>query len=233
MKKIKIIACILLISGMYTAHVVAQEVYSISGGEMIFQSGVIEDEGGSVSTNVRFSMWFHAGQYVHINFGNNIGFYSGGVLRNIGFIREEDSVKIKYRSYTLGIPLALKLGSFKDDFFVFGGAEYEWLFHFKQKTIINDHKTKYREWFSDRTATFLPSVFVGIHFPKGFQLTFKYYLDDFLNHSYQGTQPYSDYTTFTKTQLWYISLSWQLRNIQVKPSAAKANLTANTWLKNR
>ena len=228
MKKIRIFSGILLLSVFHLSNTSAQDVYSIFSGEMLFQSGTFEVSGEPVNSNMRFSMWFHAGQYVHIDLGDNIGFYSGGAMRNIGFIRDDDSVKIKYRSYTLGVPIALKLGSFSNDFYIFGGAEYEWLFHFKQKTFINDEKTKYKSWFSKRTPSFLPSVFAGIHFPKGFHLTFKYYLDDFLNHNYKGSDAYSDYTTYTNTQLWYISLSWHVRDLQVSPPSGKVNLTAIT-----
>jgi hypothetical protein len=202
---------VFLVTGIH-----AQHVYSTSGGELIFQSAVIEQNGDNVNTNLRFTLWFHAGEYVHLDAGNNIGFFSGIGIRNVGFITSENDVKTKYRSYNLGIPLALKLGSFKDNFYIYGGGEYEWMFHFKQKTFIDDDKIKYSKWFSDRTPHFIPSVFAGIQFPKGINIKFKYYLDDFLNHKYQGSGVNSDYTPFTKTQVWYIALSFQFRNDQLR-----------------
>lgn len=218
MKPYPIAACLLLASSIISINAHAQEVYPVFSGEMIFQSGTIEKNGDHVNTNLRFSAWFHVGEYIHLNFGNNIGFYTGLALRNVGFITEEDDVKIKYRSYTLGLPVAIKLGSFRDMVYVFGGAEYEWMFHFKQKTFINDEKIKYNEWFSNRTPSFIPSVFAGLQLPKGIHLTFKYYLDNFLNHNFQGNNEYSDYTVFTNTQLWYISLSFQLENSMIRNS---------------
>ena len=144
--------------------------------------------------------------------GNYVGLYTGIGVRNVGFITDEEGIKTKYRSYMLGAPLALKLGSFKDRFYVYGGGEYEWMFTFKQKTFVDDQKIKYSEWFSNRTPDFIPSVFAGIQFPYGFNVKFKYYLKDFLNHDYQGSGDYDDYTVFTKTQVWYISVSFQIRN---------------------
>ena len=113
----------------------------------------------------------------------------------------------------LGVPLAIKLGSFKDNFYIYAGGEYELLFHYKQKLFVDGDKTKYSEWFSDRTNRFLPSVFAGVQFPKGVNLQFKYYLDDFLNRDFRGTDfgvpvSYANY----KTQIYYISLSFNLRN---------------------
>jgi hypothetical protein len=194
----------------------AQDVYTITAGELLFQSGSIEHNSDAMNTNMRFTLWFHLGEYVHLDIGNNVGFYTGLGIRNVGFITEENDIKTKYRSYMLGAPLALKLGSFKNNFFVFGGAEYEWMFHFKQKTFVDDQKIKYSDWFSNRTPSFIPSVFAGIQFPYGLNVKFKYYLNDFLNHDYQGSGDYADYTGFEKTQVWYISVSFQIKNSEMK-----------------
>ncbi|HJZ40152.1 MAG TPA: hypothetical protein VJ203_07285 [Bacteroidales bacterium] len=215
--KYKIPAVFVMVSFVLTVtELQAQKVYGTSSGEMILQSAMIEQNGDDVNSNLRFTLWFHAGEYVHLDAGNNIGFFSGMGIRNVGFITSENDIKTKYRSYNLGIPLAIKLGSFKDHFYVYGGGEYEWMFHFKQKTIIDDEKLKYRKWFSDRTPSFIPSFFAGIQFPKGLNVKLRYYLDNFLNHDYQGSGTNSDYTSFEKTQVWYISLSFQIKNEQIK-----------------
>jgi hypothetical protein len=198
------------------ARINAQDVYTITSGELLFQSGSIEKSGEEMNSNLRFTLWFHLGEYVHLDIGKNVGFFTGLGIRNVGFITEEDDIKTKYRSYMLGAPIALKLGSFKDNFFIYGGGEYEWMFHFKQKTFVNDEKIKYSEWFSNRTPSFIPSVFAGIQFPYGLNVKFKYYLNDFLNHDYQGSGDYADYTTFTNTQVWYISVSFQIKNSEMK-----------------
>lgn len=188
-----------------------QKVYTTSGGEVIFQSAMVESSGADINTNLRLSMAFHLGEFVHADFGKYLGVFSGIGLRNVGFITEENDIKIKYRSYNLGIPLALKIGSLKKNLYLFGGGEYEWMFHFKQKTFIDGNKHKESEWFSSRTPSFIPSVFAGVQFPEGFQLKFKYYLDDFLNHNYNGG-PNENYTIYNKNQIWYISISYIIRN---------------------
>jgi len=215
-RKVILVAGAMLFLTFFGVRTMAQDVYTITGGELLFQSGSIEQNGADMNTNMRFTLWFHLGEYVHLDVSKNIGFFTGLGVRNVGFITEENDIKTKYRSYMLGAPIALKLGSFKDNFFVYGGAEYEWMFHFKQKTFVNDEKIKYSDWFSNRTPSFIPSVFAGIQFPYGLNVKFKYYLNDFLNHDYQGSGDYSDYTTFTSTQVWYISVSFQIKNSKMK-----------------
>jgi len=217
--KYSYILCLVILFLVYPVS--AQKVYTMSGGEIIFSSSIIEQNESDVNSNLRFTLFFHFGEFIHLDLGNNVGFFSGIGLRNVGFITEENDVKIKYRSYNLGVPFAFKAGSFRKNLYVFGGAEYEWMFHFKQKVFVDEEKTKYTAWFSNRTNDFIPSLFGGIQFPKGFQLKFKYYLRDFLNHQYDGGGLYTNYTSFNKTQVWYISLSYLLRNKRIKESRTK------------
>ena len=134
----------------------------------------------------------------------------------------------------MGIPLALKLGSFKDNLYVFAGGEYEWALLWKEK-YWNSHsrsgtKSKDTKWFPDNMQTFLPSVFVGIQFPKGFNLKFKYYMNDFTDHSYTATgNPLnvSNLSRYKTTQTMYISLSFQIHNNQVKERSSEGLVSEN------
>jgi hypothetical protein len=189
------------------------------------------------SNNVRYTVFFHLGQYIHMDFGDRFGLYSGLGIRNVGMITDETlpqtvsttgasvlytDYKIIRRQYMLGIPLAIKLGSFKNHFYVFGGGEYEMAFHLKEKFWTGSFdrdgsKTKSKEWFSNQTPTFLPSLFAGIQFPRGVNLKFKYYLTNFLNNDYKlsgNSQEgaifnLSDLTRYQDSQIFYFSLSWQ------------------------
>ena len=213
MKLILLIPAFLLITTLFLN---AQGIYSTTSGEVIFQSSSVEKDNTDMNTNMRFTLFFHLGEFIHFDLTDNIGFFSGLGVRNVGLITEENDIKIKYRTYNLGIPLAIKVGSFDKNLYLFGGAEYEWMFAFKQKVFENDEKTKYVEWFSNRTPHFIPSVFAGIQFPYGMQVKFRYYLDNYLNHNYIGSSTYSDYTSFNKTQVWYISFSYMIRNRKIK-----------------
>jgi len=215
MKSSLLIPSLLLFTALYSN---AQGIYTTTSGEIIFQSSSVEKNNADINSNMRFTLFFHLGEYLHLDLNDNIGLFSGLGIRNVGLITEETDIKIKYRTYNLGIPLAIKVGSFDKNLYVFGGAEYEWMFVFKQKIFENDEKTKYVEWFSNRTPHFIPSVFAGMQFPYGMQVKFRYYLDNYLNHNYKGSTTYSDYTSFNKTQVWYISFSYVIRNRNIKQS---------------
>jgi hypothetical protein len=217
-KKILVLTGIIIFS---LNNVKSQSVYPITSGEFIFSFADVEMNEQDVPVDMRFSLFFHYGQYWHFDVFNNLGFYTGGAIRNVGFITDEDNYKVKRRSYTLGVPFAVKLGSFRDGMFIYGGGEYELLFHYKQKIFTDGNKIKTKEWFSNRTNRFVPSVFAGIQFPKGINVKFKYYLDDFLNPDFKGTDNGQevDYSDFNKMQLYYISLSKQIRTQKIRKKA--------------
>ncbi len=228
MKRIpSIIAFVLVISTLETS---AQKIYHSSGGEIILSGADVTYSGMNVNTNLRFTMFFHTQHLINLDLTNNIGLYTGIGIRNIGLIKEDlyqnigflhidnthadynKNVKIKRRSYSLGFPVALKLGSFSKHFFLFAGGEYEWMFHYKQKLYIDDEKFKFKEWASDRVNPWIPSLFGGIQFPQGIRLKFKYYMDDFLNPDFTGIDfgEDVDYSQYESSGMWYISLSFFL-----------------------
>ncbi len=196
----------------FSPRVLSQNrTYTENANELIFSFADIEKSDGTSPNNpMRFTMFFHAGNIVHYDFSEYAGLYSGWALRNIGFITEENDIKIKRRTYSIGIPIALKLGDMKNRVYVYGGGSYELFFHYKHKRFIDGEKEKQSEWFSDRTDRFAPSLFAGIQFPKGFNLRFKYYPNNFLNTDFVGRDfgEDVDYSDFAKTNLFYIALSW-------------------------
>jgi hypothetical protein len=239
----KLYFAIIMITGAVSVPAMAQKVYPVTSGEIIFsqtnssfkQEFLNQYPGASLSAdNVRFTCFLHIGQYFHMDFNNSFGMYSGLAVRNVGMITDETlpqtvgnteeykRYNIVRRQYMLGVPLAIKLGSFKNHFYVFGGGEYEMAFHFKEKYWTDSYdrsgsKTKSTQWFASETPTFIPSLFVGIQFPGGVNLKFKYYLNDFLNNGYKSgnnsqagsTFNVSDLTRYQSSQLMYVSLCWQ------------------------
>ncbi len=225
MKRPVIILAAIFVFCMSGLH--AQHIYPKSSGEFLFQFADVELANETVTNNpIRFTMFLHLGQYWHFDIGNNFGFYTGTALRNVGFIYDDNTPqKTIRRAYAVGIPLGLKLGSFKHNIYLLGGAEYEMLFHYKAKCWLsnerNGPKIKDSEWFSNKTELFVPSVFAGIQFPKGINLKFKYYLGDFLNLDYVGNdlgKSNVSFSNFTKLSVFYISLSWQFRTDKVRES---------------
>ncbi|MCX2742972.1 hypothetical protein OO013_03795 [Mangrovivirga sp. M17] len=198
--------------------------YHKIGGELIFQFADVERFGVDLGSPVRFSAVFHINHEWHVDFSNNFGMYFGASIRNIGMITrdeapysEEDN-KIKRRAYTIGIPLAFKLGNFDERIFFFGGGELEVPFVYKEKLFIEgDKEAKNTEWFSGKVNPLLPSVFAGFQFPKGTSVKFKYYLNDFLDDSYSGRSfgQEDDFSSFGKSQIFYISISHMLRTRKI------------------
>ena len=214
----------------------AQKIYHSNGGEVIFSGADVNFNGVNVNTNIRFTLFFHAQHHLNLDLTDNIGLFTGIGIRNVGLITEDlyqnvgfsdigpehpnwnKSTKIKRRSYSLGFPLALKIGSFSNNFFLFAGGEYEWMFHYKQKLFIDDNKTKFKEWTSDRVNPWVPSLFAGVQFPQGFRLKFKYYMDDFLNTSFTGVDfgQDVDYSQFESTGIWYVSVAFFINKKQIQ-----------------
>ena len=228
MKKVILIA--ILVAGLSTLSK-GQDIYSSSGGEMIFQMSQADRAGSSLSTNLRWTVFLHFGQYVNFDFGNVFGLYTGLALRNVGFIMDEnrpnstgDGLQLEkhiYRTYNIGLPVAFKLGSLDNHMYFYGGAEYEWQFEFKHKYwpsgngSRSNEKVKYTGWFTDEVRYFVPSVFAGVQFPGGINLKFKYYLQSMLNQNFKdsnGNRPYED----LNVKMFYISLSYRINNRQIK-----------------
>jgi len=217
-----------------------KNIYMSTGGEIILSGADVNFNGTDVNTNMRFTIFFHLQQQINFDLTDNIGLYTGLGIRNVGLIMEDyyqnvgydvdqtdpnynKNTKIKHRSYSLGFPLAVKLGSFDDNFFVFGGMEYEWMFHYKQKKFIDGEKYKFKQWTSDRVNPWIPSWFAGVQFPGGFNLKFKYYLDDFLNKDFTG-QDFGvdvDYSQFESTGIWYISFTTMIKWKAIRKSYEK------------
>ncbi|RUA29755.1 MAG: hypothetical protein DSY76_03085, partial [Bacteroidetes bacterium] len=177
------------------------------------------------------TIWFHFSTNWHYDFSNRFGLYSGLSNRNIGFITKEMStaidnntgstymVKWKRRSYSLGIPLALKFGDMEKGFYAFAGGQIEWLYHYKEKEFLTTGKRKYSEWFSDRTQMFLPSVFVGVTFPHGLSVKFTYALNDFMNKSYvdaAGNKPYKDLDSRIMYISFFNTIRWEKKTYEKK-----------------
>lgn len=208
MKKILLLLAVACIGH---ANLIAQKkTHGTSDGELIFSFANYQLNGQSINTPPRFTAFFHYGKYQHLDLGKNFGLFAGAAIRNVGFSSKISDTLVKRRVYTIGVPVAFKIGDLGNDKYFFAGAEGEFAFHFKEKTFINDKKTKESEWFSSRNNLFLPSVFVGVNFKSGLNLKFKYYLEDLYNPNYtkNGQKMYENVTS---SQMFYFSISMNVR----------------------
>ncbi|TWV99091.1 outer membrane beta-barrel protein [Chitinophaga pinensis] len=104
----------------------------------------IRESGNHVRSVPRFTFFFNIGHNYNYDFGRNVGFFTGLNLKNIGLITKDDkdSVKLKRRVYTLGVPLGIKIGDLKKGFFFFAGGAYDLAFNYKEKKFINGDKKR-------------------------------------------------------------------------------------------
>lgn len=191
-----------------------KKLYTTTNFELIFSFADVDSADKDYNNIVRFTCFFHLQEFVHWDFNNYLGVFSGGAIRNVGFIIEDRDIKQKFRSYSLGLPIGIKLGNFEKNYYLYAGGEIEYLFWFKQKTFEGNKKTVSDDWFGSQTNTFIPSVFAGIQFPKGINVKFKYYLDNFFNQDYTAysngiaSQPYKN----IDSRMFYVSVCFNLKN---------------------
>lgn len=202
----------ILLAGIGAVAQDAKKVYTTTSGELIFSFGDINYKGSETSSVLRFSPVVNIQNWVNIDKSEHFGLFSGLSVRNVGFIYDvpdQPGVRMKYRTYNLGVPIGIKVGDLSGKF-LFVGYELEIPFNYKEKTFLNEDKTdKSSIWFSSRVNTFNHTLMAGVQLPYGATLKFKYYLTNFFNKDFtlsDGTKPYanSDYNVF------YFSLSFGL-----------------------
>lgn len=168
----------------------------------VFSTALIRNTVPGGSTNKmgtpRFTCFFNAGLTFNVNPARHFGLFTGIDIKNIGFIEKNaGGATVKRRSYNIGMPLGMKVGNMvagKPYFFAGGGIEMP--IQYKEKSfVIRDQKTKISEWFSNRTASVMPYVFLGAAVSHGCTFKVQYYPGNFLNPAFttNGTQPYAGY----------------------------------------
>ncbi|MBL7861386.1 MAG: hypothetical protein JNJ65_09500 [Cyclobacteriaceae bacterium] len=200
---------------LLTTVVFAQDkkVYTTTSGELIFSFADITSNGSDQSSVLRFSPVFNIQNWVNIDQSENFGLFTGLSVRNIGLIYKEptnSNVKIKARTYNLGIPVGVKIGNLSDKF-IFLGYELEFPIHYKEKIFINDEKEdKATIWFSDRVPALNHSLMAGIQLPYGATLKFKYYLTPFFKEGYQPSDDLGVVYSAVDANVFYFSLNFGL-----------------------
>lgn len=195
-----------------------KNVYSTTIIEFPFTWSNVNNVGDDQRGPVRFAPFFNFQNNLNVDFSKKAGYYTGLGIHNVGFIYDVDeSTRKRVRSYNLGIPIGLKFGNM-DKTYVYGGYEIEFPFAFKEKTFVNEEKTKYNKWFSEQTQI-QQSWVVGIQVAQGVNIKFKYYFTDFFNQDYTETVgdggTYKPYENFNANVFW-ISLNLVfLRNAEL------------------
>ena len=191
--------------------------YWSSGGEMLFSFASITDNGASEGSTLRWAPVINLQGRYNYDFGENVGIFTGLGVRNVGYIydnyqeRTDEGLyyKKKFRTYNIGLPLAIKIGDM-DNLFFYGGYEIEVPFVYKEKTFDGGDKIeKITGWFSNRTQTFQHGFIAGVQFPYGFNVKFRYYMSEFHNQNFtesSGVKPYSG----LESHIMYFSVGYNL-----------------------
>lgn len=171
------------------------KAYSTSTIEYLFSWSDVTNNGQKLSGPVRFAPVFNFQNNLNKDISEKFGLYLGLSLNNIGFIYDVDEfTKKKVRSYNLGIPVGFKIGNMNGAYF-YGGYAVEFPINYKEKTFVNEEKSKFDTWFSDRTPI-QQAVMAGIQLPYGANIKFKYYLTDFYDKGYTDStgKPYQNFS---------------------------------------
>ena len=166
------------------------KVYSSGSGEWILSVPLLDVNGSEKGGIVRFSPFFNVQGMLNYDFGNHFGIFTGISIRNQGFIYQvpDTTLRFKFRTYNVGIPVGFKLGRMNQTLF-FAGYELELPFNYKEKRFENERKEdKFNVWFSDRNTDLFQSVFVGVQGPGSTTLTVRYYLTNFHNQDFSETK---------------------------------------------
>jgi hypothetical protein len=198
-----------------------KRAYFSSGFESsILSTAMVERPGKSAAlTTPRYTLFFNLGTNMHFNFSKSAGFFVGLGLKNIGFIDKYDVLDstVISRVYALGIPVGLKFGNMKKGNFLMIGGGVDFPINYKEKGFVKrNDKTKFNEWFSQRTPAVMPYLFAGFRLNPGASVKFQYYPSNFLNPDFSTSvngaivKPYAGYNV----NLMYVSVAF---NIPYRP----------------
>lgn len=208
-------------------------IYMGNGYDFFMLSSSWYDPGAAFEDRItapRFTGVVNLGVNFHYDATNRLGFFTGIGLKNLGFNHVytgptigSQKLKITERVYSIGVPIGVKFGNIRDRNFFFVGGGLDVPFHYKYKAFYKGHRynkeTKEGAFFSKKTATVMPYVFIGVSFNPGITLKAQYYPTNFYNESYSyvdalGTSitPYKD----VSVHIFSLALSFDIHYNQYK-----------------
>jgi hypothetical protein len=180
----------------------------------MFQTAIVERPNHDRQTaTLRFSL-IAIGNNFHYDFDKKFGLFTGIGIKNVGWIEKNDDSTTKRRLYSLGIPLALKLGDLQKRHYGFLGGGIDIPINYREKRFINrGDKYKFNEFWSDRTDPVMPYLFAGASFGMGAVFKVQYYPGNFFNTGFTENKngatvtPYQGYMV----HMLYFSLGFDIR----------------------
>ena len=209
-----IISIIIILFLQSSALNAQDKFYTSTGFEMLFSWANIKEDGIQNPSVLRWAPVFNLQTFFNYDVSQKFGVFSGIGVRNVGFIYDvDDATRRKARTYNMGIPFGIKIGDV-DKFFIYTGYELELAFNYRERNYISNQKSVFNEWFSDRVPLLNNSILVGVQFPKGLNLKFKYYITNFYNTDYveidqETAEPIKPYENLD-VNVFFISIGFNL-----------------------
>lgn len=159
--------------------------FSSSADASMFQLALLDIGGQSDVSTLRYSYFWNGGTNANISLSDNLTFFTGLSIKNLGFIIKTDTTTHKYRVYSLGVPVGLKIGKLKGSHLIVGGG-VDFPFNYKVKSWENNrqNKTKSNEWFSNKVNPVMPYATIGARMKNSLTLKLLYYPTNFWNNNY-------------------------------------------------
>jgi len=149
----------------------------------ILQFANFTNDSKSVTTIPRYTFFLNGGIHANYKISNTFRAFTGLDFKNIGLIDKYSDTLKKRRMYAIGAPLGLKI-KIKQKLKLKIGADFNFVFNYKEKVFVNgDKKSKFNEFFSNKTPLFYPSVFAGVIIDK-ISLSANFYTKNFINSYY-------------------------------------------------
>jgi hypothetical protein len=219
-----IILAFLFIALLSASNIQAQKIYSSNQFKLIFSTAPNLSRGNqSIASPMRFTAFFNYSTFINIDLTKTLGLSIGLEAKNIGLITKDSIFRTKHRAYAIGVPIYLRVGNMDKKWYFLAGAQYDYLFAYKEKVFVNDAKIK-RHGYNNVTP-FIPSVFLGFRSKSGTSVSLHYMLQNFFTDDYRFKDPTQDNAPLSQgynhSQLVYFTIGF-MGDLDKKKSSKKA-----------
>lgn len=224
------------ITFLSTSNIQAQKIYSSNQIKLIFATAPNISRGNeNIASPMRFTAFFNYSTFINIDLTKHLGLSVGLEVKNIGMTLRDSVFKTKHRAYAIGAPLYLRVGNMDKKWYFLAGAQYDYLFAYKEKIFVDDSKVKRHPYNSVRP--FIPSVFIGFKAKSGASVSVHYMLQNFFTDDYRFKDPRNDneLTRYDNSQLLYFTIGFmgdvdrKKRQKQTPPAQDKQEVYSRNW----
>ena len=204
-----IILAVFVVALFFAPNIQAQKVYSSNQIKLIFSNAPGISRGTeNIASPMRFTAFFNYSTFLNVDLTKYLGVSIGLEIKNIGVILKDSAFSTKHRAYALGVPLYLRLGNMDKKWYFLAGAQYDYLFAYKEKVFVDDAKIKRHPYNSVRP--FIPSVFIGFKAKSGASVSVHYMLQNFFTDDYRFKDPRDNHELpgYNNSQLLYFTIGF-------------------------